>query len=498
MTFTPQFYQNARISAGKKKVTVKSAERNLTLTLDKPVKTFFRKEGENTVVYVTLLDKVTREASAELSGTLAVDGTRHHEAVDIALDLKHPGSRFLGFGGNFRLQNPGKDPQVIDYCLDNMRVAFGRVEFPWSSWQPREDQDPVPATREDLNSRVRQSIDMAARLKGMGMPVVLSTWFPPQWALAPGARRGSGGVAGLKLDPAKKEAIYNSMVSYIKYIKEEFGVEVDYFSFNESDIGIDVLHSPQEHADFIREFGAVLAREHLTTKMLLGDNSDATTIDFIQPALKDESTHKYIGAVSFHSWRGCDDETLKAWAAAARSINVPLLIGEGSTDAAAHRYSEVFGESTFALYEINLYTRICALCQPLSILQWQLTSDYSLLLGDGIFGTTGPMHQTQRFRNLQQLASTPAGVFSVPVTSSRTDVNTAAFADKIKGTAAVHIVNNGASKEAHITGLPATATQAIVRVTSSALNSVAQAVPVNDGSAVVQMPSESFVTLIIE
>lgn len=71
------------------------------------------------------------------------------------------------------------------------------------------------------------------------------------------------------------------------------------------------------------------------------------------------------------------------WAGASRTMNVPLIIGEGSTDAAAHQYPDIFNETTFALYEINLYTRLCALCQPLSILQWQLTPDYSVLWGDG-------------------------------------------------------------------------------------------------------------------
>ena len=93
------------------------------------------------------------------------------------------------------------------------------------------------------------------------------------------------------------------------------------FSFNESDLGIDVLHTAQEHADFIKGFGAYVASRGLMTKMLLGDNSDATTFDFILPAMNDPATHKYIDAVSFHSWRGCDDETLKKWAGAAQKLN---------------------------------------------------------------------------------------------------------------------------------------------------------------------------------
>ena len=63
----------------------------------------------------------------------------------------------------------------------------------------------------------------------------------------------------------------------------------------------------------------------------------------VQIPTRNPETHKYIGAVSFHSWRGCDDVTLRKWAVAAKEINVLLLVGEGSSDAAAHGYVERCG-----------------------------------------------------------------------------------------------------------------------------------------------------------
>ena len=86
------------------------------------------------------------------------------ESAHIALDLSRPGSRFVGFGGNFRIQNSKKDPAVIDYCLRNMRVAMGRVEFPWASWDKGGKADP----------HVVESARMAARLKAIGMPLVFT------------------------------------------------------------------------------------------------------------------------------------------------------------------------------------------------------------------------------------------------------------------------------------------------------------------------------------
>ena len=486
MAFSPKYYANAKIKTSGKKVTVAAKERNLTLEFNKKVNTQVRQEQDCKVLYVTLMPTLNKGEKTDLEALLTLDGTRHNETVPIALDLSKLGSRFVGFGGNFRIQNSKKDPEVIDYCLKNMRVAMGRVEFPWASWDKGGKDDP----------HVVESARIAARLKAIGMPLIVSCWFPPEWALIPGQQRRRGGVAALRLDPAKQDSIYESMISYLLFLKNDYGVEADYFSFNESDIGIDVLHTPQEHCDFIKSFGVALARHHLPTKMLLGDNSDATTIDFIQPALKDKDSHKYIGAVSLHSWRGCDDMTLRRWYDAAQSINVPLIVGEGSTDAAAWRYPAIFKESTFALYEINLYMRLCAICQPLSILQWQLTADYSLLQGNGILGDEGPLRPTQRFHNLRQLAMTPADAFSIPLTVDKENVNTAAFYNKAQGKGALHMVNNGAACKAEISGLPASVSSAVVFVTNANQNAEEQSVNVSQGTATIDMPAESFVTVL--
>lgn len=495
LTFNGDNYTDAAFKIRSREVSVISSSRKVSLKFDRKVKAFTRKEGEATTVYVTLMPVLRKGVKATLSADMTTDCIRRSEKAEITLDLGKPGNSFIGFGGNFRLQNPEKDPAVISYCLENMRVAMGRVELPWRNWHPEEDMDPTQA---ELHPHVKESLEMAQRLEAMGMPVALACWFPPQWALEPGSVRKSGGVAALRLDKEKKDKIYQSLCSYIKFAKERYGVEFDYFSFNESDIGIDVLHTPEEHRDFIKEFGAVLADAGLPCKMFLGDNSDATTIEFIRPAIADPETHKYIGAVSFHSWRGCDDQTLKEWARAAESINAPLIVGEGSTDAAAHRYPQIFNEATFALYEINLYTRICAICQPLTILQWQLTSDYSPLWGDGIYRSEGPLRPTQRFWNLRQLAMTPENSFSIPAVCSKANINTAAFANIARGETAVHMVNNGAACEAQITGLPQNASEATVYVTNSRQNSTSETLKPADGSLTLTLPAESFVTIIIK
>lgn len=442
-----------------------SPRRQLEVTLATPTEIVVRqdsvRENRNPCVYFTLLaGPVKTGQTSRNTITLQASGEIDNEPAELVLDPSRPGQVFDGLGGNFRLQNPKTDPPVIQYNLENMRVAWARVEMPWPFWQPEQETDPIAAAQAgNLHARVRAALEMARTLAQRGMPVIVSAWSAPAWAILGDPRDAfrpqPGGLRGYPLHPEKMQKIYESIGAYLLYLKRQYGVEAFAFSFNESDLGINVRQTAEEHAQLIKGLGAHLAALGLATKLLLGDTSDAWPIAFIKPAMNDLEAVKYINAVSFHSWRGCTDEILAQWRDAARHLNVPLLVGEGSTDAAAWSYPQIFDEPSFALHEINLYTRICAISQPKSILQWQLTADYSLLKGGGVFGNEEePLQPTQRFWNLKQLAATPAGAFALPITSSHAALTAAAFGDLANQRYAVHLVNNGAARLATLRGLP--------------------------------------------
>jgi O-glycosyl hydrolase len=456
------------------------------------------------------------------SFAVKVTGEVDKDPVELSIDASRAGQIFDGLGGNFRLQNARTDPPVIQYSLDNLRVAWGRVEMPWALWHPTEDMDPLAAARDGkANPRVLEAMDMARRLAQKGMPVMVSAWSAPSWAVlgALGGRNGPGpaaprpaagersdfyfpprqpeGPRGNPLNPEKMDRIQQSIAGYLVYLKEKYGVEAALFSFNESDLGINVRQTPREHAQLIRTLGAHFASRGLATRLALGDTSDADPIEFIQPAMRDPEAVRYIGAVDFHSWRGCTDEKLAQWHDAARELNVPLIVAEGSTDAAAWRYPRIFAEPSFALYEINLYTRILALAQPKSILQWQFTADYSVLSGGGIFNDSGPLHPTQRFWNLKQLASTPPRSFALPVKCNRPGITCAALGNIAEGIYTLHVVNNGGARPATVTGLPAGVKQLRIWVTDKQRGmQEGERIPVTGGKAQFTLGATSYTTLI--
>jgi hypothetical protein len=480
----------------------KSAASHLQIKFDDPETIRIRKDlsGTNDIqLYVSLKQNgFTKGDSLQKTFTIDVSGKIDTKTAGLAIDTSKQGRSFDGLGGNFRLQNPKFDPEVIDYCLQNLRVAFGRVEMPWRFWQPNMNVDPTAtADSGKLPVPVKKAMEMAHRLDSLGIPFILSAWFPPNWAIVGKPNyRPVNGVWGNPLNKDNMEATYKSIADYILYLKNKYGAEPKYFSFNESDLGINIRISPQEHDDFIKGCGAYFVAHGVSTKMLLGDNSDATTYRFIDIAMNDPEAKPYIGAISFHSWRGWDTNILQHWANAATRLNVPLLVGEGSIDAAAYNYPNIFQEQTYALKEINLYTRIIAICQPQSILQWQLTTDYSPLIGGGIFGNNEPLHPGQRFWNLKQLASTPKGLYVMPANCDNPNVTAAALGDNGKHIYSVQLVNNGAKRKIVLTGLPAGIKQLQIYITSKELSmQEGSPVKVKNGKAKFKIEATSYTTL---
>ena len=360
--------------------------------------------------------------------------------------------------------------------------------------------DPLEAARNGkLDSKVANAMEMAQKLAKKGMPVIVSAWQVPQWAAKGEISHypENGGKFGNALDQSKMQSIIKSLTGYLIYLKEHYGVEAEMFSFNESDLGIYVRQTGEEHAQLIKDMGSYMASKGLDTKMLLGDNSDATTYNFLKPAINDPKTHKYIGAMSFHAWRGCDNWTLSIWRDMAKKLNVPLLVGEGSINAQAWHYPDVFLEPRYALNEIDTYIRILSIGKAKSILQWQLTADYSVLTGNGIFGTEGKMRPTQRFWNLKQLNLTPKGSFHLPLTANRPDISCVAFGDIKTGTYSIHIVNNGAKRDIKLEGIPKNVKKLRMYITNEDRDmDKTKNVRVTDGTAEFSAEAASFVSLI--
>jgi O-glycosyl hydrolase len=441
------------------------------------------------VSFPLILGNLTNGSKARAAFTIKATGEVDRSPARIVLDASRPGRAFDGMGGNFRLQSRA-DAAQVQYNLEHLRVAWGRVAMPLDRWQPDEETDPMTAaTNGLLNTWVRQAMEMARTLAQKKIPTVISVWSAPSWALATnaGARMG-----GSHVNPAKWDKLCGSIGSYLEFLKQNYGAEPLLFSFNESDMGIYVLQSPQEHAEAIKRLGSYFARRGLKTRLLLGDTGNPTGDKFIDAAAADPEAAKYIGAVSFHSWHGGTTAQYQHFSEAARQLHVPLLVCEGGLDPEAYQYRGVFLEPWYCLDEISQYVEICRVAQPLSILPWQLTADYSILTG----GTDGrPLAPAQRFWQIKQLALTAADSPALPISSDNSKVVCCAFADH--GNCVIHLVNNGAARTATVSGVPTEIKEMRVLVTDHrrGMEETGRA-PVVQGTLQLPLDSMSFTSLV--
>jgi hypothetical protein len=439
------------------------------------------------VIRVRLPVLAAGAAQAVRTFIIRTGGEPDRRPAHVALDLTRPGARFDGIGGNFRLQFPASDPAIIDYKLANLRVTWGRIAMWWRDWDSDEAADPLAVARAgQVTPRQHAQMEMARRLAQRGIPVIVSVWDPPAWAQLTGPRPPH--TYNDPVNPAKWTRMAESIAAYLQFLKEAYGVEAVMFSFNEPDLGL--MTSPADHAAFIKIVGRACLARGLATKHLVADTSNATpkSLGFVQAVINDLETRPHIGAVGFHSWGGCEDANLVQWGDAARQLGVPLLLSEGGPDAEAHRHPHLFLEPAYALDEIELYVRVCALAQPASIMHWQLTADYTLLKGGAAYGIAGPLEPTPRFHAFQQLGETPAGAFALPVHCDHSGVTVAAFGDRANGRYAVHMVNTGAARTATVTGLPAgLADLRVVSTGTAAGRQPETRVPVRDGRAEVPL-----------
>jgi len=405
-------------------------------------------------VYLQVLPRgAAKGVYAKTGYTVRVSGTIDREPVHFAVEPLRPGRAFAGIGGNFRMQMPELDGQVVDYCLEQLKVTWGRVAFPWAEWQPEEKGDrAAEVLAGTMSPGFYAQLEMARDLARRRIPIIASVWMPPAWAVDKTARLPKG----VKLDPAKLQQAADSVASWLVFLKQQHGIEVALFSFNETDYGVEVHQNGEEHALANKVFGTTFARRGLVTRMLLGDTGACTlgSHKLVGPSAADPALRAYLGGIAFHTYHGLTPDALKAWADTARSTGLPLLCTEGGPDSAAHRYPLIFVTPWFAQLEIDQYVRICATCEPATIMPWQLNADYSPLQGGGIYGDEGPLRPTQRFWGLKQLGALPPGAFWLPVSTQARALSCAALGDRTRNAFALHVTNNGATRKATVSGIP--------------------------------------------
>ncbi len=441
----------------------------------------------------------TQEAS--FSVELTMEGQADRRPVQLRLDATQ--GRFLlhGFGGNycFNIDSP-----VTDFTLSTLRVAWARTEMTLRDWEPDNDND----SPYDINwayfeaqdrpgTELHQEFLLAQRIQRMGIPYITSIWHIPRWMWADPTRPAS--AHGHRVPRERWDELIESITAYLLYAKQRYGVEPDLFSFNEPNIGVYVLFTPEEHRDFIKRLGARFEELGLKTRMLLADATGPRgTHTYALPTAEDPEALRYVGAVAFHSWGGATPEEYQAWGDLAEKLKLPLLVAELGVDAQAWR-GRLFDSFAYGIREAAMYQELLLYARPQATLHWEFTPDYGIVNVVRDAEGAAALVPSPRYWLIKHFTDlTPRFAQALATSSDHPRVLCTAFAKSGSEGAiyTLHVLNSGAGRLATLSGLPADLGRLRVILTDETRHFV-ELPPVvpQEGTVQLWLPARSLLTL---
>lgn len=436
--------------------------------------------------------------SVKLRVTLWAEGEVDGSPAHVKIDPGQVRYRLNGIGGNYCF---GIESPVTRYTLDHLQVAAARTEMSLRAWAPKPVEiDPsgkdwtVFSAADQPNSRLRRELELMQELTRKRIPFTTSIWRMPAWLTEP-VSPDRGGSEKRRIGEQQWPQVLQAIGTYLLYAKEKYQAEPDYFSFNEADIGIDILFTAEEHRDAIKRMGAHFAMLGLKTKCLVGDTGNARgTHQYALPTVEDPEALKYVGAVSFHSWRGASPAQYEAWAELAERLKLPLICNEAGPDPFAYQGAR-YRSFAYAMQEMVHYQELLMHARPQAIVYWEFTSDYSLMASDR--SQQGQLAITERFCLQKHWCDlTPAGSEALGVTNDQDAVLATAFRLGEASDYTLHLANPKWEREVTIEGLPRTVQALrVVRTAKGQFYKALETVPVKDGRVKLVLPTESLTTL---
>src|SRR5690606_455274 len=201
--------------------------------------------------------------------------------------------------------------------------------------------------------------------------------------------------------------VIDMIEAFLLAAKDEYGVEADYFSFNESNGGYMTLFSAEESITFIKMAGERFESAGLKTIFLWGDTSSTkTTVPFASAIAADPGVVKYLGPLSFHSWWSEEEPNtiFEDVAALAATYDRPVWCTELGHHALAHQTPGYNLDWDYAFRFAKISHRVFRYSNTEVSMFWTWQKNYEIMSADTL--TKYPIyyltrHQTDFLNNVQ-------------------------------------------------------------------------------------------------
>jgi O-glycosyl hydrolase len=245
-------------------------------------------------------------------------------------------------GGNYcqaRYRDHAWD-EVGQFALETLKPKYVRFALPLRKWEPENDNDrpnSIDLSKFQYNEVMLSLFDMLKTMKEEYGVVnfVASVWDGPVWMIANPEERQQR-----KIKPEMYREVLESVAAFMLVARDEYGVEIDYFSFNEATGGYQILFTPEEIIEFMKIGGPYFRKFGFKTNFLTADaHSTATCVEYAKPILATEELHPYLGPLSYHSWWSdrIGNDVFQEIADLADQYNLPVWCTELGYDAMLYK-----------------------------------------------------------------------------------------------------------------------------------------------------------------
>jgi len=188
-----------------------------------------------------------------------------------------------------------------------------------------------------------------------------------------------------RIKPEKYDELIDQLEAFMLTAKNKYGVEADYFSFNESDGGYQVIFSPEETIAFFKKAGERFKKAGLKTKFLWADTAQPMgTVEFATMIAADSTIWKYLGPLCFHSWwaEKMPDNEFERIANFAKAWNRPVWCDELGFDAMAWKIKGMNESWDYAFRFAKISYRIIKYAEVEVSMYWTWQDNYGIMSAD--------------------------------------------------------------------------------------------------------------------
>ena len=208
----------------------------------------------------------------------------------------------------------------------------------------------------------------------------ISVWDVPDEFIADPSRESQRVIM-----PEAYNEVIQMLTDFFLKAKNEYGVEIDQFSFNESDGGYQIIFSPEATIAFIKKAGQKFEAAGLKTKFLLADTAQTKgTVEFATQIMADPSIWKYLGPLCFHSWWSEDipDSEFERVAAFGKAWNKEVWCSELGFDAMAWKIKGMNQSWDYGLRYAKISNRMMKFAEVEVSLYWTWQRNYEIMSAD--------------------------------------------------------------------------------------------------------------------